>query len=176
MSTPDLWLTSPDEARAVHDRLVDEIERLMAEMLELNRLQESARLVVAGIERRYPELATEPPAGTSESAPESIAEALLDVFAEDENVWYLTPDLVRALDARGDWLENSRDPEAAVRAALRRLLEREAVRRRKDPKGRGFLYAHPTARTRTTVVRPSTISGKFVSSKPKIVNTKRGGE
>lgn len=73
--------------------------------------------------------------------PRSISEALEIIFRQDNgDTWFTTSDLVIELDTRG-WLGESSDPDAAVRAALRRLRDRGVVRCQQiDGDGRALQY------------------------------------
>jgi hypothetical protein len=72
--------------------------------------------------------------------PSSIL-AALEMWAKSSqpDAWVSTGDLVQLLEARG-WLRNAKDPESAVRNALRRLIERGVVRR-EAVDGRSYRYA-----------------------------------
>jgi hypothetical protein len=123
------------EAEQLHHSLRTEFEQIVDQLTRLTERRDALLQVMSGLETLFPEMR----AGTTENEPlelkspppRVIRDGLELIFREDEGeTWFTTGNLVEELRNHG-WLPESSDPESAVRAALRRLLERGVVARRK---------------------------------------------
>lgn len=128
------------EAEEMYKRLASEHDEIEAQVVKLTERRDALRQVLTGLARLYPEV-IEPEPSTS-PRPKTIGDGLERVFREvhqhQEDRWISTGFLVKVLKQR-EWLGDSADPDAAVRAALRRLLDRGVIVRRHSD-GRAFQY------------------------------------
>ena len=112
---------------------------------------ESARLIIQGILRRFPDLESEIPGQllrdsddweTGDERPRG-AEAVLSVLEVNENKWFSVARMVDELAERG-WLpEGSSNPSNATRAALERLVKtKDSHVEKAEAKTGGVIYRY----------------------------------
>jgi hypothetical protein len=111
-------MVSREEAKKLLDSLYGELGELQERMREAARQQRAVEKLIDGYEELYPDLSRTEDDEDEEQAPrgQGAVERLLE---GRPGIWVTTRDVVLGLQRR-NWLPESRDPVAAVRAALER--------------------------------------------------------
>lgn len=104
------------DTRQFYDQLRTELDQLGEELEALGRRQSALMKMVEGLRELYPWLADEDSVEDDESN-RTVGEYLKELFQHNPaDVWYTVRELGLMLP-----VAHLRDPEAAIRAALRRL-------------------------------------------------------
>jgi hypothetical protein len=131
----------------LHRELVKDLHEIEDQLAEISQRQTQLSGLVEYLEGLYEELPRYSGSPNGEDSPRG-KEAISRVLTEADGKWMGVKDIAGELQLRR-WIDKTaRDPEAAVRAALRRLADQSDTRLEQRKEGRGVSY-------RMRIPRPS---------------------